>query len=75
MAEFNMSAYDRLDQCRAEIAFMRAALGHMEDINLDKEPTFGLFLILSRAEDVLDDFLAADEKVGQDESQEEAAHD
>ena len=74
MSKFNIHAYDRLDQCRAEIAFLRAALGAMSDINLGKEPTFGLFLILSRAEDVLTDFLGKDDAVEQTEDQEEAAH-
>ena len=73
MAEFNMSAYDRLDQCRAEIAFLRATFGFIDSINLGPKETLGLFLILSRAEDVLNDFLDKDEK-DQTEDQEEATH-
>ena len=57
MSKFNMSAYDRLDQCRAEIAFLRATFGFIDSINLGPKETLGLFLILCRAEEVLNDFL------------------
>lgn len=72
MSKFNISAYDRMDQCRAEIAFLRATFGFIDSINLGPKETLGLFLILSRAEDVLNDFLDKDEK-DQTEDQEEAA--
>ena len=53
MAKFNMQAYDRLDALRSELAFLREAIGGMGDIYLGNDASFGLFLIISRAEDRL----------------------
>ena len=74
MANYTPSLMERLDQARGEIAMLRGALGHMEDLHFGEKEVFGLFLILSRAEEALTDFLEQGGEAGKAQHQEEADH-